>query len=240
MTFVEVVLAAALLAVLAGGISAVFSFVVGVQTRERQRVMAMEVANRLIINFMDDSAKMPDQNKLLEYGPPDAPTKFRWRLRDDPVQVFEPQGDTRSTQSGLSLDRFRIVTVQVWLSEQSGGAERPDGTTPEATLQRMFDPIGMRNPDAISRMMTSDSGLRNLTSAISGATGQTRSGGVVPRRDRGQGVRPPGLFGQGGGRGQGGMLGRGGTNPFAAPGTGGGGPRSAPGVRFVPQQGGGR
>ncbi len=217
-TFLEVVAATALLVLIAAALFGTFSFVMGTEARERQRLAAMEVANRLVIAYLSDPTKMPDPHKLLEYGPPDRAMKFRWTYVQEPIQVVEAVPDGRDTtrQSGLSPDRFLCVRVKVWLSEQSGGAEVADASIPQAELWRMLDPTGLRNPDQINQLMNDPEAMREFMSSLTGTNKGSGSSvtfsGTVSGRQRGQGVRAPGAFGQRGqgrGNGQGGGRGQG-------------------------------
>lgn len=226
-TFLEVVLAAALIALVASGIASVFGFVISTTVRERHRLAAYEVANRLVIAYLDDPTKLPDPNKPLEYGPAEAPLRWRWQLRQEPVGIEEivPAGES-AAQGGVGLDRFLRVVVRVWLSEESGGAASPDGSVPVAELSRLVDPVALRNPDAVARLMSDPDAMRNLLGNISGTnrqgiTGQIPQAGQRPPRQGGG--RPPGAFGQGGPRQPGGGFGRGFGSGFG-PGRGTGMP----------------
>ncbi len=239
MTFLEVVAATAMLGVIASALFGTFSFVVGTQTRERQRLAAMEVANRLVIAYLSDPTKMPDRTKLLEYGPPDRVLKFRWTYAEEPILVTEavPEGRDTTRQSGLSPDRFMRVRVKVWLSEQSGGAEVCDASLPQAELSRMLDPTGLRNPDQINQLMNDPASMRNFLDQMMGTSkrvgaGVTFSGSPSAQRGQGsRGQRPFGQRGGGAGRGTGqgggfGGFGGGGRGSGGVGGGGGGGNRA--------------
>jgi type II secretory pathway pseudopilin PulG len=181
MTFLEVVAATAMLGLIGAAIFSTFSFVLGTQARERQRLAAMEVANRLVIAYLSDPTKMPDPKKLLDYGPPDRSMKFRWQYIEEPIQVVEAVPDGRDTtrQSGLSPDRFMCVRVKVWLSEQSGGAEVADGWVPQAELWRMLDPTGLRNPDQVNQLMSNSDAMRSFVNSMMGTSNRGSGSGVT-------------------------------------------------------------
>lgn len=212
MTFLEVVAATALMAIVAASIFGVFGFVAASQSRDMQKLAAMEVANRLILAYLDDPVNMPDPNKTVDYGPPEAPLRFRWDYREEPVVVVEAAADQRdrTRQSPLTNDRFRQVTVRVWLSEQSGGARRPDVSTPMATLTRMLDPVAPRNPDSFMNMLQDPRGFEELMRRMMGVQGGSTlntGGGQEGRRGStarplrgGGGLGPREAFQQGRGR----------------------------------------
>ena len=152
MTFIEVVLASAMLAIIAGAMFGAYGFAIAAEARDQQTLAAAELANRLILNFLDSPSGMPDQTKVIEYGP----LRFRWQYAEERVRVVEAQGDQRDRNKGtpLSNNRFKQVTVTVWLSEQSGGSRFLDPTLPQSTLSRIFDPIYPRNPDSFMKMVS--------------------------------------------------------------------------------------
>jgi hypothetical protein len=179
MTFLEIVAAAALLALLAGTIFGIFGFVGSSQSRDLQRLGAMEVCNRLMLAYLDDPEHMPDPAKTVEYGAPEAPLKYRWAYREEPLTVIEVGKDqrdqTRSTP--LSNDRFRYVTIQAWLSEDSGGSRYPEGATPVAMLTRMLDPVMPRNADSYMNQIQDPTNFQRLINNIMGVQGGTVSRG---------------------------------------------------------------
>ncbi|MFN0134056.1 MAG: type II secretion system protein [Phycisphaerales bacterium] len=257
MTFLEVVFASVLLALVAGSMFAAFAFIFTSQAREQARLGAFEVANRLILSYLDDSTKMPDSNKTLDYGPPEALQRFRWQYKEEPLTLYEVAGENRdqSRQSPLSNDRFKRVTVRVWLSEYSGGSPNFEGTSVQATVTRMLDPIAPRNPDSYMNMIQSPEGLQKLVEQLMGTN---QSGNVVTRgglpgagQNR-QGIRPGEAFNRGGQGGppggrQGGQFNQIGGGPRGGPGLNQGGvrpglglPGSATGTQPGRQGGNGR
>jgi hypothetical protein len=183
------------------------------------------VAHRLVLAYLDDPTDMPDARLPLEYGPTEAPARFRWEYAEEPLRLIEVAGDRRdpTRQSPLSPDRFRQVKVTVWLSEESGGTRYLEAGTPSAVLTRMMDPITIRNPDSAMNMISSERGrerwmqeLMGFTGNVPAAQGGGRSGagqagpaaGPRARRDaqrssmnagdafrRGQGRAPAGQVG---------------------------------------------
>lgn len=179
MSLLEVVFAVALLGMVVASIASLFGFATNYQLRERQRLAAAEVAHRLLLSYLDDPSEMPDPSMPVEYGPPEAPARFRWEYREDPVGLIEVGGDQRdaSRQSPLRSDRFRLITVRVWLSEESGGSRTPDGGTPSVTLARMIDPVAIRNPDSALHMLSTERGQRRWIEAMGMIPGANIPGG---------------------------------------------------------------
>src|SRR6188474_231252 len=96
MTFLEVVAAMALLGVVSASLFGVVGFVTGGQLRQNQQLAAAEVANRLLLQYLDEPTKMPGTNVKMEYGPPGKAALFRWEYSEQPVAFVEVMGDSRN------------------------------------------------------------------------------------------------------------------------------------------------
>lgn len=181
MTFLEVVFAAALAAVLAVTFVGMFGFVIATQAREQRQLAAAEVANRLMLNYLDNPAAMPDQNGLIEYGPPENAAKYRWEISEKRVALREarPEGRDQTRASPLRRDRMKQVTIRVWLSEASGGSLRPGPSTPALALARLVDPLALRNPDSTNNMIKDPAAYQKWLESMMGFSGaqEVMSGG---------------------------------------------------------------
>jgi len=200
MTFLEVIVAFALLGVVTAAIFGVFGFVSGTQLRQQRMLACAEVANRLMLQYLDEPTGMPDTHKPVEYGPQGAPARFRWDYAEDQVQIIEVMADQRdqSRQSPFSPDRFRQVTIRVWLGEESGGSRFPEGDTPSATLTRMVDPMAPRNPDSFMNMLQNPDAFRQFMQTMMGFQGNTTRGGLPGGNGQGQNRPDRSQFGPGG------------------------------------------
>lgn len=146
LTFVETVCAVALLGIVAATVYAAFGTIMGAQDRQQHRLNAMEVANRLILQYLDDKNSMPGAGLPVEYGK----YRYRWELQEIPVRLIPARqdvADERVSASPLSVDRMQALAVRVWLSEESGGSMVYDQSIPAVALTRLMDPIALRNPD---------------------------------------------------------------------------------------------
>lgn len=197
MTFLEVVFATAMLGMVVASIMGVMNFAISAEAKEQRRLGAAELANRLVLNYLDSPSGMPDPHKAIEYGPPEALLKYRWEYAEEPVRLVEPAGDQRDSArvSPLKNDRFRQVTVRVWLSEESGGSLTPEASTPSATLSRMLDPVTPRNPDSYMAMIKNPGDFERLIKAFMGngdVSAPLGGGGGGSDFDRTQGKVPAG------------------------------------------------
>jgi type II secretory pathway pseudopilin PulG len=185
MSFLEVIFATALFGIVAASILGVFSFTINAMSREQRQLACAEVAHRLIMAYMDDKTEMPDTNKTIEYGPGESPLHFRWEYREDPITLVEPKKDRRLKirESPIRSDRFRQVTVRAWLAEESGGTLRPEESTPQITLTRMYDPLFMRNPDSFINMVMSPKGQPEFLRGLQGKD-ELKGNAPAPRSER--------------------------------------------------------
>lgn len=178
LTFLEVVLAATLLALLASVTFGGFSSMIAAQERQVRRLACMEIANRLVLQHLDDPTAMPSPSLPIRYGD----VEFRWSLEKSAIQ-FEhgvPEAAAeRALTSSLRLDRFVNIYVTVWLGEASGGSATFDALIPHASLSRLVDPIGMRNPDSLENVFRNpnSAAYRNWWDELNRASSTPRSGG---------------------------------------------------------------
>ena len=214
MTFIEIVVAVALLGVISAAMFGVTSFAAGMQLRQQRQLACAEVANRLMLQYLDEPTKMPMAPKTTDYGPPENPARFRWEYREEPIQLIEANADARDQTRGntLPMDRFLQVTVKVWLSEESGGSRFADDSVPTVTLTRMLDPLYPRNPDSFMNMLQDPQAFQGFMGSMMGFSGTTTSRGGQPGGQN-QNGRPGGPGG--------GQFGPGGINPGQAFGRGG-------------------
>ncbi len=109
-TLLEVVLASVLLMLVTASIVTAVSSINRAEEGRRRRLAAYEVANRLMLMFVDDenSIKGPDLNPDREYE--DFGYTFRWSIERQPVRVEGPSDSVTSAQlfNALELVRMRV------------------------------------------------------------------------------------------------------------------------------------
>lgn len=158
MTFLEVVAGAALLALLAATLFGAIGYMFRSSVRERQELAAAELANRLMLQYLDDYRQMPSRTAPVKFGAPGAEWWFRWELRVTGATLEEHVADesrraarVERTQSA-NLSRFKQITMRVWLAEDSGGSASRVPEVPQYAITRVMDPLATRNPDSIQKM----------------------------------------------------------------------------------------
>jgi type II secretory pathway pseudopilin PulG len=156
-SLLEAVLATAMLGLATVMILSAVSHVWSAQTRQQQLLGAAEVANRVILIYMDDDQQLPPRTRSIQYGP----HYYRWELRAAPVEVELPSGvsgDVSRRVNDQAMRYVRELRVRVWLSEengQTGGSYTPTGRTPQVTVTRLWNPMVPTNPDSFRKFFSS-------------------------------------------------------------------------------------
>ena len=188
LTLIETVAAVVLLSILAAGVLGALSSIIAQQVRQQRRLQAVELANRLMLQYLDDPTTMPSRTSPVAYGR----ERFRWEINETPTRLVHAVADVaaeRQQRSALVVDRIKAVSLRVWLSEESGGSFQFDPIYPTATLTRLVDPVAglYRNPDTMDAILKDDARKRELLALLM----PTEAGGLVNRPTRDQsGVQP--------------------------------------------------
>lgn len=209
-TLLEVILAAALLAGVAGAVVQALSGMAAGAERRRNMMGAYETANRLLLQYIDDKDKMPDGS--VPYF--DGVNYFRWELLplEMNLEVTENGATAPSASNPQSLATIRqavILQVNVYLSDEQGTVYEQ-----LASIIRPFHPwpLFSPNPNMAARWMADPKNINDLTSALMGAT----TGAASSR------TPPPSLGGKGSGSGTTGPSTRPPTRPSTRPDSGSG------------------
>lgn len=160
-TFLEAILAVMLLAMVASSLAGAVSFMSRSQKRLDQRLGAAELASRLILQYMDDRESLPDRTLPIEYDV----DRYRWTLEEDPVKFeFDNQvaDSAASASTGVSLERIKLITISVWLSDESGGSRSYTPNVPSAVVTRLIDPLAFNNPDSLETLLQQPGGIERL------------------------------------------------------------------------------
>lgn len=173
MSMLEVVAAVAILALVTATITTAINYMVAQNGRERRQLACMEMANRLILMFLDleDEAQMPSQSLPLptSYGG----DTFMYSMGLDRVTLKDNrraiERQSSSQRGGMSKDRVRQVTIRVWLHKDSQGRPYPPESAPSATLSRVYDPLPLqRSPDSLQNRLNTEGGIRGIVNTVTG------------------------------------------------------------------------
>ena len=142
-------------------LAAAASFMTMSQRRSEQRLAAAELANRLMLQYIDNQDAMPSDSLPVEYNA----DLFRWTMDVQPVRIeMVNPTETQNAQDvgGLNFDRVKLVAIRVWLGEDSGGSRGYTTQVPNAFVSRLIDPLAFNNPDSLQTMLEEPGGLERL------------------------------------------------------------------------------
>jgi prepilin-type N-terminal cleavage/methylation domain-containing protein len=168
MTFIEVIAAIALLALVSTFVLSGLSFIESASARDRYRLAATEVAHRVILQYMDDPTLL-EPSKPYQYGD----TNYRWILRHE--YLADESNDKQASTSrksarvaeGASFDDFvknqiHQVTVAVFLWDDDEALV--SNSEPLGQLTRIYNHFNDRNDE--------DRVKQRIFEAIEKVTGQ--------------------------------------------------------------------
>ena len=162
-TLLEAVLAVILLGLVTASISSSLAFVYTQERQDELRLAAHEIANRLLIQYLDDESVITGmRGRPLDYGT----SRFRWTLDIERVSMQMKEHEPGSNRPRAQYkDRFELVTARVWLdSDTVRGrlAQNTQGPEPLAELSRLLDPGAARNQDSMNRLGKNQQRLMDL------------------------------------------------------------------------------
>ncbi len=161
MTFLEVVLAVVLLGMLASTIAMMSGAMERGQTRQKHLLAAHELANAIILQYVDDPESVPSDFEPVAYNDSEYRFEFketRARVTLDPAAL----GNERASRNERNVDRVKQISVTVWPSEDFGGSVRFDAALPHAKLTRLVDPLSFSNPDSWNTRIDTEEGMQGL------------------------------------------------------------------------------
>lgn len=164
-TFVEAIAASVLLAVVA---SIVMSGISAIATGQERGVLTLncaELANRLAIQWLDDSEARPPEIIPL------AGNDYRWELVEERLDIdgaFAESPNARTRPLALA----RRITVTVWLHTGPETYAAP-GPGPRFTLKRYLHLLSSRNPDSSEWQFENEQLRQRLFQAVDGERDDT-------------------------------------------------------------------
>lgn len=164
-TFLEAVFSVMLLSMVVTTLSSAVAFFTQSQKRMDQKLGAGELANRLILQYMDEQDSLPDRSLPIEYDV----DYYRWTLQVDPVRFeFDNQvdDDNGSVGGGVSLNRIKLITVKVWLAADSGGSRSFTSNVPNSVITRLIDPLAFNNPDSFQTLLEKPGGFEKIIESL--------------------------------------------------------------------------
>lgn len=145
-TLLEVLLAVVLLTLVASAMFASMGAIDTMENRARLNTSAFEVANRLMLQYLDDEKKLPSKVEALDYGP----YSFMYDVSESRVKMGLNAAQLSGGSAPQGLERFRQITVTVFEADVAG--PYPVKGEAIALLDRIVDPSAPRNPETIDNL----------------------------------------------------------------------------------------
>lgn len=191
LTMLEVVFAVVLLGLVATSMSSLLSLAYRLHADNMQRLGAYEVANRIILMYLDARNSPPPENQIIPQGN----YRYRFSINEEPVKMNVKQtAATARSQGQVPMNRFKRVTIKVWIVADGDNRYGVAGEE-MAELTRIYDPFAdlFRNPDSRDRLVASPEGMQQIIRNFSNA---------APAQESQQSTQQPGgSTGAGAGRG---------------------------------------
>lgn len=197
-SFLEVVLASVLLAVVATSVVSALSFISRAEIRQKQQLAAFEVASRLMLQFLDDPEAMPQQSAHYD----DGTYKFRWSFVAEPVEIASTPGGlfggvtTSHGQGAFSATKVMRARVFDAIPDGVGGYAYGEQL---AELTRPYNLVAarLRNPDVGIRL-TDPEKLGRFVQEMLSVTGMGESGSSASPSGQRAGTSSTGMWSQSG------------------------------------------
>jgi len=213
-SLIEVVMASTLLAIVASAVVGGITTVVAADSRNQQKLEALELANRLLLQYLDDKDAMPNAGAHVFQGR----GVYRWQMHTSPVELSMPAEsviDKPADGPGAkTIDKLVLLSVSVYVGKPDGMGGYTHGDR-VCTLTRVYHPLSViyRNPDMMKRLAADPGRMMEIMMALIDSGTTTRSDPGAVRTGGGSGARPVNGSGGGGGGGGGGGN-KGGGNPL--------------------------
>jgi prepilin-type N-terminal cleavage/methylation domain-containing protein len=153
LTLLEVIAATMLLAGLASIVLGAVSFMEASNARERHRLQAMEVAHRIVAQYIDNPKLLPDETVPIQHGE----SFYLYTLQEDVLTQSQDAGSNirkaiARKKQDLSVEEalphmLNRITIRVYVDDPD--APVLDARRPAAELVRIFDPIMGRPQDVV-------------------------------------------------------------------------------------------
>jgi hypothetical protein len=165
-TMLETVLATVLVAMIATTLVSGLGYAHASHERQENQLGAAEVANRVMLQYLDDKKTLPSSSLAIAYGK----GRYYWRVEEQKIELRVGNRGLASESSrtgGLRLDRLQLITVSVWSEQQPNVNPAITGAPHDFSLARIMDPVAIRNPDSIMRTISDEEGVANFLNRFS-------------------------------------------------------------------------
>lgn len=170
LTMLETVLACVLMAMIATTLVAGLGYVHASHRRQQRILGAAEVANRIVLQYLDDKDSLPSDALPVAYGA-QGDFRYYWKIQKQKVSLkaARPGASSDSTRvNGVTADRLEILTVRVWIEQTLNVNPSISGMPFDFELRRLIDPLAIvRNPDTAEKNFQDTEKLREYLEQFS-------------------------------------------------------------------------
>lgn len=145
LTLLEILLAVVMLVLVTTSITAAINALVTMEANSRKRVAGCELANRILLTYLDDDKNLPSPAMPLDYGK----DRYFYKIADWSARMTINTRQEGAGQGLQGLNRYKVVRVTIFESDESG--EYPLAGDELAHIERVVDPANARNPDTMRR-----------------------------------------------------------------------------------------
>lgn len=175
-SLVEVIMASMLLAIIASAVVGGITTVITADARNQQKLEGLELANRLLLQYLDDKDAMPNQESHVVQGR----GTYRWAMHTSPVELSMPEESVIDKPidgpGAKTIDKLILLSVSIYagVPDGMGGFTHGDRI---CTLTRVYHPLSViyRNPDMMKRLAADPGRMMEIMMALidSGTTSRT-------------------------------------------------------------------
>ena len=155
-TMIEVVLASVLLAMIGITMVSGLGYIHASHRRHEAMLGAAEMANRIMLQHLDDPTSLPSDALPIAYGAR-GELRYYWKVKIETVDLrLDPKGALAGAgrTSGIRLnDLLDVVTVSIWKEQVPNVNPANTGEPPDFMLKRLINPVATRNPDSMMKIL---------------------------------------------------------------------------------------
>ena len=161
-TMIEVVLASVLMAMIASTLVSGLGYVHAAHRRQERQLGAAEMANRIMLQYLDDKNALPSDALPIAYGSR-GELRYYWKVGKEKIELRLDRAGTESqtvrTSSVDLKNLLEMVTVRIWHEQIPNVNPSLSGNPPDFMLKRIINKMAVRNPDSIMKQFSTPEGM---------------------------------------------------------------------------------
>ncbi len=159
---IEVVLASVLMGMIAATLVTGLGYVHAAHRRQERQLGAAEMANRIMLQYLDDKKALPSDALPIAYGAR-GELRYYWKVETDKIELQLDRAGSESQAgrtSGVNLKNLlEMITVRIWHEQIPNVNPSLSGSPPDFMLKRIVNKMAVRNPDSIMKTFSTPEGM---------------------------------------------------------------------------------